>query len=151
MRALWVLCFIGCTPTIGGDRVAAPAAPSTAESEGTLWLAAGPGDAVDLHFVRAATTPRLMELRVAYDGPRFLGAEPLDAADAADKRLVVQDEGETLRVVLISTSNLNPIDSGPLVRLRFEGEGTVDLVGSPSIFAANDGLKLGDPLALGGR
>ena len=144
-----------------------PAAPADAEPAAggatlELVLAAPSGELpaeslVDLHFHRGdlAEAPRMMEVHLRLTGLTHIESEPLSAATAAGKQLVVQEqEGATLRVVLYATGNTSRLDSGPLARLRLHGAGgTVELLDRRPIFAppeADAGVTLGAPLELGG-
>lgn len=157
----FVLILLGLTATgCAPDPGTAPASPSAPSESApvetrTLWLTAAT-DGVELHFHRAPDRegPRQMELFVRYDGLTYRGAEALGSATAAGKRLIVQDQGDQLRVILLGAQSVHALESGPLARLRFAGQGTLSLQPQPTIFApppANQGVVLGAPLTLGGR
>lgn len=161
----------GCS----GEEGAAPPLPPAAEApteapapeqEATLALYAAEATPdqlqVDLRFRREAGVegPRAVEIFLQLSENLTLeGFEPLDAAQAAGKTLVVQEPrpGE-VRVILYATSNLAPLESGGLARLRLArrdaSASRVDFIAervnlAPA--AAAQGLRLAEPLVLGGR
>lgn len=103
--------------------------------------------------------PRLMELHLKPTANlRFTGAEALDAAIDSGKALHVLPRGDTLRVVLMATDNLNPIGEGPLARLTFErldaAPAEIVALERGPVFApaaANHGVALPKPLRVGGE
>lgn len=116
---------------------------------------------VDLLYVRPADqpAPRVAEVRVAYDADALAweGAEGLSAVQAANKQLVVQDQGGTLRLVLYAADNTARLQSGPLARLHFKRRApdpaTLAFIDHQPVFAppeANAGVVLGPPLVIGG-
>jgi hypothetical protein len=158
-------------------REAPPAAPTEAApaaglGAATLELRAAESEGddalVDLHFTRGdkADAPRMMELRLRLNGLRYVSAEALSAATAAGKEVVVQDDEGVLRTVVFATSNLNRLDTGPLVRYRLAkvgfadpareasaGKASVEIQSLRPVFAppeADIGVTLGAPLDLGG-
>ena len=150
----------------------APPADPTPPAEAAIGLtgatlelraveAEGADTVVDLHFNRGdiEEAPRMMELRLRLSGLRYVKSEPLSAATAAGKELVVKDEDDgTLRTVLFATGNLNRLDTGPLVRYRLArvgsaGAARVEILSQRPVFAparADQGVTLGRPLVLGG-
>ena len=173
---LWlVAAVLGMSTTVGcGDRpqpTDEPATKAPTEEATTaidlvpanLWLEIAGEDAgtvaVDLKYrLRdGQMRPRMMELHVAYsEGLAYDRSQPLAALTAAGKRLVVQDRGGVLRTVVFASTNLDRLDSGPLVRFHFRrtsGPGTVLIERRSSMFApadANGGLVLGGSLDVGG-
>ncbi len=117
---------------------------------------------VDLHYrvPDGQEGPRAAELWLSHSASVSLAAsEPLAAADRADKQVIVQPRaGDELRVVLLSTTSLARLASGPLVRLRFAltdpAAGVrLELLERMPLFApaeANRGVRLPDPLVLEG-
>jgi hypothetical protein len=161
VKAALLICLMGCW-SCAPERVsdAPPPTPATEAAPvetRTLWLAAGPeAGTVDLHFHRTPDRdgPRQMELFIGYDGLTLQGEIALPAADDAGKRLIVQDDGERVRVILLGAQSIQALDSGPLARLRFAGRGQLQLEARPTIFApppANQGVVLGDAFDMGGR
>lgn len=87
----------------------------------------------------------------------FLSSRTEQAAEKADKRLVVQEQEDGLRVILFSTTSLERIDTGFLVSLSFGRDdpepATLALRNPGSLFApaeANHGFVPPDPLTIGG-
>ena len=116
---------------------------------------------VDLVYVRPTTQPgpRVAEIMIGYDSASlvWLGAESLAAAEAANKQVVVQDQGGQLRVVLFAADNTTRLDSGPLTRLQFQRRAltpaTLSFAAHQPVFAppeANAGVVLGPPLVIEG-
>jgi hypothetical protein len=139
-----------------------PGTPAAVEPGRTLELRADGPDAVALHFTRhpERPSPRMMEIRVTYPSEllAFRGAEPMGAAESADKRLIARDEGGAVRLVVLSTSNLIRLDTGPVARLRFHriraGAAELALERRERVFApieADVGATLGDPITLEAR
>jgi hypothetical protein len=119
------------------------------------------GAAVDLLFVLPADqpAPRVAEIVIAYDTDALAweGAEGLSAVQAADKQVVVQDQGDKLRVVLYAADNTTRLDSGALARLHFTRRAaeaaTLSFTDHQPLFAppeANVGVVLGPPLVIEG-
>ena len=90
----------------------------------TLSLSAREGRLV-LSYTRreGQVAPRTAELFVSY--PEALNLSEFSAGEAlrlASKELIIQSPSPgLLRVVIMSTGNLNTIDSGPLAYLSFDG------------------------------
>lgn len=176
---LLLLAMAGCGDTVGtaADPAPMPADVATAPapagpSESALALVARPTAenpaalAVELRYTRGETRPgaRMAEVRVEYDPAvlAFTGSDAGESASAAGKRLVVQDEGDALRVLVFATTNTARLDSGLLATLAFArrtGARTAltlrperPLLAPPE---ADAGLVLGAPLVLdaeeGGR
>jgi hypothetical protein len=163
-RALLALLLLStsCVEPGRGAPDAAPLAPDPGAATLELRAVDPSGDtlAVDLHFSRGerSEAPRMMEVHLRLRHLRFLGSEPLSAALAADKQVVVQEQDGTLRAVLFATGNTSRLASGPLVRFDLapdpEGtEGRVEILDQRPIFAppeSDRGVTLGAPLDLGG-
>jgi len=147
------------------DPPAAAAAP-VEEARTTLALSASAeSDAsvtVHVAYNRLAGQegPRVVELHLRHSANlAYDSAEPMSAASAAGKRLVVQDRGDgTLRVLLFGTQTLDRLDSGPLLKLALrrldDAAATLEVLGDKPVFApaeTNTGLTLPPPLTVGGR
>lgn len=157
-----------CDTTVdpGGARSEAePAARAPGDEEITpddvsaLWLSAeaqgGAEVVVSAQFSRGRSMsgPRVAE-HLVHLSPnlRFVGADPGAALDAADKELIAQVRGEgEVRLVMLSSTNMNTIETGELYRLKVEKLGTepalVELVNESDqpLFApadAAEGLRL---------
>lgn len=68
-------------------------------------------------------SPRTAELFISYSEQlEYIAAERGQALIVADKDLIIQKTTDgVLRVVIMSTTNLNHLDSGELARLSFQG------------------------------
>ena len=84
----------------------------------------------------------------------YTGYELGDALKTAKKSLHIQETAqEYLRLVILASDNINPIDTGILATLTFEKSGTekatISISTESPIFApeeANIGLKVSDPI-----
>jgi hypothetical protein len=114
---------------------------------------------VNLRFARqpGLEGPRAAEIFLeTSDNLKLSHSLPLEGAQAAGKQLVVQEPSPgLLRVILYATSNLNPMDSGPLASLRFQrtapGDAYVDFASGQVSLApaqAARGLRLSPKLVL---
>ena len=117
---------------------------------------------LDVTYLRPdnGAEPRMMELFVAIpEGFLLAGSEALESTTEAGKDLLVQAaEGSQLRLIIMSTKNLNTLDSGPLARLRLHqatgAAGKIEFIDRHPIFApveADKGVTLGEPLNVGGQ
>ena len=174
LLALLALLALACDPRAGGGGGASPSdissppadLPAPAADEPvealtpSLWVetrADGAGRVrAEVRYARRAdqAAPRAVELFVEHPSSlAYIGAEPLEAAVAAGKELVVQRRDATrLRVVLMSPASLALIGGGGLAALSFEGaleEGAaVRIVPRAPYFApaeANEGVVLAPP------
>lgn len=175
MILLMSLALMGCDDGTGrsveGASVASAgaeaAAPTEAASLGSTHLALAttattPEEVVvevRYHREQGQDGPRVAEIHLRHDdGLQFVRGAALDAATSAGKELTVQDKGDgTLRLVLLSTANLTPLDSGGLAALTFErrsaAAATVEILPQMPIFAppaANEGVRLPEPLEIAG-
>lgn len=157
-------CGSGGAPEPGGD--APPAVESPGSGAGvTLSLALRQEDAasavVEVGYARSPGRegPRVMEVHLGLpSGVTLAASEPLDAARAAGKQVVVQTEPEgRLRVVVFSPTSLERVDSGPLVRLALQrapgAAGAVSFLPELPVFApleTNEGVVFGEPVTVGG-
>ena len=68
-------------------------------------------------------SPRTAELFISYSEQlEYIAAERGQALIVADKDLIIQKPNDgVLRVIIMSTGNLNHLDSGELARLSFQG------------------------------
>jgi len=117
--------------------------------------------AVDLlyHPSEGDVGPRVVELWLGVgSGLAFESAEPLDAVTRSGKLLVARSTDEGVRLVVLSTSDLSPLEAGPVSRLLFSRTGsgamTVSIQERMPIFApveSNVGLSLPDMLTLVGE
>ena len=164
-----VLLPAGCTDT--GSEAGAPGqqvATEPTRQEQTTTLAFSlveqtAGEVVlDIAYLRPddGQGPRMMELYVGIpEGLSLAGSEALESTIGADKDLVVQEaDGLELRLIIMSTKNLNTLDSGPLARLRLQraagATGKIEFIDRHPIFApaeADRGVTLGEPLNAGGQ
>lgn len=170
LMAAWLLCaapLVGCAaPGEPEEAASAPSVPAAEAVDPSLTLAlvaqevSPEGLTVALRYQRRAGAegPRAAEIFLeTSENLRLEGAEPLEAAQAAGKTLVVQAPSPgLLRVILYSTSDLREMESGALARLRFsrggEGEARVDFAAGQVSLApagAARGMLLSDALVVG--
>lgn len=129
------------------------------ESVAAIWLEGTPepnGLVVQAHFSPTAQAARMADIRIATSEPlTLLGSSEGAALSAADKGIVVRPIEGGVRVIIMSSTNTNPIGRGELFTLRFarpgDGPTTFTLLADEPILApagAEEGLRLGDPLTL---
>ena len=114
--------------------------------------------AVDYKRHKAQEGPRMMELFLEpSEGLNFATAIEGAAATVAGKQLFSQKKSDgSVRLVLLSQTNLNRLDTGVLVEVTFErSKGSIETVllkDKQPIFApeaANAEVRLGGPLEIG--
>lgn len=164
LALLMPLLITACTqtsePSSRGDSSDAAVGSHTApvEQRAELTLVPKDGGAVSLRYVRGKQGPRVVELMLqSSDELKLTQHEAGPATLGAGKDLHVQDKGNgQIRLLILSSSNVNELESGELATLRFtksdaSRKGRLEILTGRPMFApqeAQEGLSVGDPIEL---
>ncbi|MEW5847246.1 MAG: hypothetical protein AB2A00_00480 [Myxococcota bacterium] len=137
-RALSVTVVTACAVAPSGNGSGSVDAPRPATSEATPGTVAAPANpparvevaprartfALLLNLPPTTVPPRMVEAWLEVEeGWRMTSSQAGRVAQEADKSVRVQERNGRLRVVVLSSGNLNTLANGPLALLALEGDG----------------------------